>query len=112
MQKFAESVSKILNDALDCFARLDAAAAVNVVRNDLAIDDEYNAIVRQCITFMMEDPRTISRMLDLLWSLRALERVGDHATNMAEYVIYLVKGKDVRHIGVEEVAERVGIKLS
>lgn len=111
VQKFSESVAKILHDSLDCFARMDAEAAVEVVRQDIHVDQEYNDITRQSMTFMMEDPRTISRMLDVLWAVRALERIGDHATNMAEYVIYLVKGKDVRHIGVDEVAERVGVTL-
>lgn len=111
VQQFGSKVQKMLHDALDCFARLDVEAALQVVKDDLDVDEEYKAIMRQSVTFMMEDPRNISRVLNVIWVLRALERIGDHAANMAEYVIYLVEGKDVRHIGVAEAAEEIGVSL-
>jgi len=98
---------ELLHSALDVFARLDATAAVEVVKRDRLVDEEHEAIQRQCITFMMEDPRTISSAIDLLWVARALERVGDHAKNICEYVIYMVHGRDVRHIALSDVEQRM-----
>lgn len=97
----------MLRKSLDGFARLDPSEAAMVVRQDIELDDNYRAIIRQLITFMMEDPRTISMSLEVLFIAKAIERIGDHAKNMAEYVVYLVKGKDVRHITVEEFERQV-----
>ena len=96
-------VLDMLHKALDAFARLDLAEAAHVVRADLHVDEEYRLIIRHLITFMMEDPRTISTSLETLSIAKALERIGDHAKNMCEYIVYLVKGKDVRHTSIEEI---------
>jgi len=93
----------LLRRALDAFARLDAAAAAEVLKEDRAIDDEFRSVLRQLITYMMEDARTISPGLEIIWVAKAIERIGDHAKNVAEQVIYIVKGTDVRHIAVSEV---------
>ncbi|WP_006788378.1 phosphate signaling complex protein PhoU [Thiorhodospira sibirica] len=102
-----EQALHLVHDALDAFARMDVGTALQVVREDVNVDRAYESIVRQHITFMMEDPRTITRALDVIWALRSIERIGDHARNMCEYVIYLVKGKDVRHVTLEEMQQAV-----
>jgi phosphate transport system protein len=93
----AGSAGDMLHDALDSFARLDAKQAAKLIAQDQLIDHEFRSIMRNLITFMMEDPRTISAALDTLWVAKAIERIGDHAKNIAEYVIYVVEGKDIRH---------------
>ena len=93
----ANHVVKMLRQALDAFARLDAKSAMEIIREDESIDREFRAILRQLITFMMEDPRTISTSLDIVWIAKAIERIGDHAKNIAEYVVYIVEGTDIRH---------------
>lgn len=93
----------MLRKALDAFARLDPAEGARIVREDAAIDEEFRSIVRQLITFMMEDPRTISPAIEIMWIAKSIERIGDHSKNMAEQVIYIVKGTDVRHTTLEAI---------
>ena len=103
----AQIAVKMLRQSLDSFARLDVSEAMRVVKLDSEVDDAFRAIMRQLITFMMEDPRTITRSLEILFIAKAIERIGDHAKNMAEYVIYMVKGRDVRHTSIEEVEKEI-----
>ena len=103
VNRMGELAIGMLRKALDSLARLDPVSAAAIVREDFEIDEEFRSIVRQLITFMMEDPRTISQALDILWIAKAIERIGDHSKNMAEQVIYVVKGTDVRHTSVEQL---------
>ena len=99
----AQIAVKMLRQALDAFARLDVTSAAEVLKEDTAIDDEFRSVLRQLITYMMEDPRTISASLETVWVAKAIERIGDHAKNIAEQVIYIVRGTDVRHTSFEDV---------
>ncbi len=103
IRHMADAALAMLRSALDSFARLDLAVAAKVVRQDDRVDESFRGILRQLITFMMEDPRTISHAIEILFIAKALERIGDHSKNMSEYVVYMVKGKDVRHTGPEGV---------
>lgn len=96
-------VRDMLRTSLDAFARLDVTRTVEVARQDEQVDEQFRAAMRQLITFMLEDPRTISMSLEVLFVAKAIERIGDHAKNIAEYVVYMVKGKDVRHTSVDEM---------
>jgi phosphate transport system protein len=102
-------VRRMVHDALDAFARMDSKSALAVARREPASDEQYDAILRQLITYMMEDPRNIGGAMDAIWVARAMERIGDHARNICESVIYFVEGKDVRHITFEEIEEKLGV---
>jgi phosphate transport system protein len=97
----SDLASGLLNKALDAFARLDVNAAVAILKEDDLIDSEFDGFVRKLVTYMMEDPRMISPSLDLLFLAKAIERIGDHAKNIAEFIIYVVKGEDIRHTSME-----------
>jgi phosphate transport system protein len=103
----AESAREMLQVALDVFARLDAAAAAGVIDSDEEIDVAFLAILRQLISYMMEDPRTITSALEIVFIAKSIERVGDHAKNIAEAVVQVVKGKDVRHASAEQIRAEV-----
>ncbi|MDB5898660.1 MAG: phosphate uptake regulator, PhoU, partial [Ramlibacter sp.] len=103
----ADLASAQLRKALDAFARLDTAAAVSILKEDDLLDQEFDGFVRKLITYMMEDARTISSSLDLLFVAKAIERIGDHAKNIAEFIIYVVKGADVRHSSMEHIESTV-----
>lgn len=107
IQHMGTSVRGMLHDALDAFARMDETLALRVAEQDKDVDRYYGSAMRVVLTLMMEDPRNISKVLNIMWALRSLERIGDHARNIAEHVIYLVKGKDVRHVGLKEMAKQV-----
>jgi phosphate transport system protein len=107
LSNVADRALAMLRQSLDAFARLDVSEAMAVVRQDSAVDDQFRAIMRQLITFMMEDPRTITRSLEILFIAKAIERIGDHAKNMAEYVIYMAKGRDVRHVSIDEMEKEI-----
>ncbi|MDT3722493.1 phosphate signaling complex protein PhoU [Pseudomonas oryzihabitans] len=107
VRHIGEQVRKMVHQSLDAFARFDAELALSVAQYDKLIDREYKSALRELATYMMEDPRSISRVLSIIWVLRSLERVGDHARNIAELVIYLVQGTDVRHLGLKRMAEEV-----
>ena len=103
LRNLARHVKEMIHRALDAFARLDDKEALEVVKSDDIVDEEYETIYRQAITFMMEDPRTIKRVMDITWIARSLERIGDHAKNICEYVIFMVYGEDIRHTGIENI---------
>ena len=107
IRRMAGIAAEMLHKSLDAFARLDLHTSVDVVRQDQHVDEEFRSIIRQLITFMMEDPRTISASIEILFIAKAIERIGDHSKNISEYVIYMVKGKDMRHVSVEEIEREV-----
>jgi len=103
----ADLASGLLNKALDAFARLDINAAVSILKEDDVIDNEFDGFVRKLVTYMMEDPRMISPSLDLLFLAKAIERIGDHAKNIAEFIVYVVKGEDIRHTAMDKIEQIV-----
>ncbi|MCY4421311.1 MAG: phosphate signaling complex protein PhoU [Gammaproteobacteria bacterium] len=108
IKHLGDQVCKMLHDSLDALARMDVDNAFVIAQGDRAINDEYDALTRQLITYMMEDPRTIKRSLRVMWCARSLERIGDHAKNICEYVIYTVAGKDIRHTSFDQVKAELG----
>lgn len=107
LRHLSELVNQTLNSTLDAFARLDVEAALQIVANDAQIDAEYDTLSRLLITHMMEDPRAIKSVLQISWCARSLERIGDHAQNICEYIIFLVKGKDIRHTDIDHIREEL-----
>ena len=107
VRNMGNQTAAMLRDVLDAFVRLDVEAAAAIVRQDKEIDSHFRSIVRQLITYMMEDPRTISTALDVVFIAKSIERIGDHCKNIAEDVIYIAKGRDVRHIGLEALEREV-----
>jgi len=99
----ADMAAGLLRKALDAFARLDTSAALDILKEDDQLDQEFDGFVRKLITYMMEDPRTISSSLDLLFIAKAIERIGDHAKNIAEFIVYVVKGTDIRHSSLNDI---------
>ena len=97
VRHIAEAALNMLRQSLDAFARMDAGLAVKVIQADVDVDTEFKSIMRQLITHMMEDPRTITTSIDIIWIARAVERIGDHAKNVAEHVVFIAEGRDIRH---------------
>ncbi len=100
-------VMKMMHQSLDSFARNDSSTLAEVIREDIAVDDQFRNTLRLLISYMIEDSRTISRSIDLLFIAKALERIGDHSKNMSEHVVYMVKGRDVRHQDIQDVEKQV-----
>jgi len=97
VRHLGDSVSSMLANALDAFARFDVDAAMKTLEEDVQVDLDYKSALRELVTYMMEDPRSISRAINILWVVRSLERIGDHSKNLCEQIVYVVKGKDIRH---------------
>lgn len=107
IKSMANSTKDMLHKALDAFARSDASKVIEIAQMDAEVDEQYQAVIRQLITFMLEDPRTISVCLEVLFIAKAVERIGDHAKNISENVVYMVQGKDVRHTSIADMQLRV-----
>jgi phosphate transport system protein len=107
IRRMSAIVIDMLRQSLDAFVRLNSDAAPDIARRDLEVDDSFRSILRELLTYMMEDPRTISATLDIIFIAKALERAGDHAKNISEYVVYMIKGKDVRHLSADEIEQAV-----
>ena len=105
-------VNRMVREVLDAFVRFDVVQAVRVAQQDTVVDQEYRTAMRELATYMMEDPRSISRVMNVIWALRSLERIGDHARNIAEHIVYMVKGLDVRHQSLQEVERQLNVDLN
>ena len=103
IENMGRQAIKMLHDALDAFARMDVEAAIQLYHDDDKIDRQYESIIRELMTYMMEDPRTIPQVLEVLWAARSIERIGDRCQHISDYIIYCVKGKDVRHTKISDV---------
>ncbi|TDO97492.1 phosphate signaling complex protein PhoU [Marinomonas balearica] len=110
INRIGQMVSRMVHDALDAYARLDVDAAIRVAKQDRNVDMEFKTAMRSLVTYMMEDPRSITRVINVIWVLRSLERIGDHAQHICQHLIYLVKGQDVRHVPVSQLSEEVSDK--
>lgn len=107
INRIGQMVSRMIHDALDAYARLDIDTAIKVAKQDRTVDQEYNTAMRSLVTYMMEDPRSISRVINVIWVLRSLERIGDHARHTCQHLIFMVKGVDVRHVHINDLANEV-----
>ncbi|MGO3345567.1 MAG: phosphate signaling complex protein PhoU [Marinomonas sp.] len=107
INRIGQMVSRMIHDTLDAYARLDIDAAIVVMKQDHTVDQEYKTALRSLVTYMMEDPRSISRVLNVIWVLRSLERIGDHSRNVCQHLVFMVKGIDVRHVSADEVDAQV-----
>ena len=107
IQHIADLVKSMLHDALDAFARMTVEQVPAITGRDENVDREYSSIIRQQITYMMEDSRNITRTINVLWTVRSLERIGDHACNICEHLVYMIKGEDVRHLSREELERKI-----
>jgi phosphate transport system protein len=107
INRIGQMVSRMVHDSLDAYARLDIDAAIKVAKKDREVDREYEAALRSLVTYMMEDPRSISSVINVIWVLRSLERIGDHARHTCQHLIFMVKGVDVRHVHVNDLAKEV-----
>lgn len=107
INRIGQMVSRMIHDTLDAYARLDIDAAITVVKQDRMVDEEYKTALRSLVTYMMEDPRSISRVLNVIWVLRSLERIGDHSRNVCQHLVFMVKGIDVRHVPANEIDAQV-----
>lgn len=107
INRIGQMVSRMIHDTLDAYARLDIDAAITVVKQDRMVDEEYKTALRSLVTYMMEDPRSISRVLNVIWVLRSLERIGDHSRNVCQHLVFMVKGIDVRHVHANEIDAQV-----
>ncbi|ETX12095.1 transcriptional regulator [Marinomonas ushuaiensis DSM 15871] len=107
INRIGQMVARMIHDALDAYARLDIDAAIKVAKQDREVDREYEAALRSLVTYMMEDPRSISSVINVIWVLRSLERIGDHARHTCQHLIFMVKGVDVRHVHVNDLAGEV-----
>ena len=107
LRRLVREVQNMLKDALDAYTQRDSELGIDIIARDREVDELYNSLFREFLTYMMEDPRSIPKIMDVLWSVRSLERIGDRCQNISEYVIYFVKGKDVRHTSEDDIEQNI-----